>query len=53
MKYIALLKGINVGGNRKVEIKNLKSLFEKLGYKNVSTHINSGNVIFESIKEKK
>lgn len=53
MKYIALLRGINVGGNRKVEMKKLKSLFEKLGYQNISTYINSGNVIFESTKEKK
>lgn len=52
MKYIALLRGINVGGNRKVEMKKLKSLFEKLGYQNVSTYINSGNVIFESTRSK-
>jgi uncharacterized protein (DUF1697 family) len=48
MRYIALLRGINVGGNRKVEMKKLKSLFESFGYTNVSTYINSGNVIFES-----
>ncbi|TGN13385.1 DUF1697 domain-containing protein [Leptospira ilyithenensis] len=48
MKYIALLRGINVGGNRKVEMKKLRNLFESLGYINVSTYINSGNVIFES-----
>lgn len=48
MKYTALLRGINVGGNRKVEMKKLKSLFESLGCTNVSTYINSGNVIFES-----
>lgn len=48
MKYIALLRGINVGGNRKVEMKKLKSLFEILGFKNVSTYINSGNIIFET-----
>jgi len=48
MKYIALLRGINVGGNRKVEMKRLKSLFESLGYTNVTTYLNSGNVIFES-----
>lgn len=50
MKYIALLRGINVGGNRKVEMKKLKALFESLGYNNVSTYINSGNVIFEASK---
>jgi uncharacterized protein (DUF1697 family) len=48
MKYIALLRGINVGGNRKIEMKRLKALFESLGYINVSTYINSGNVFFES-----
>lgn len=48
MKYIALLRGINVGGNRKVEMKKLKKLFESLGYTNATTYLNSGNVIFES-----
>ncbi|EMJ88570.1 DUF1697 domain-containing protein [Leptospira meyeri] len=48
MKYIALLRGINVGGNRKVEMKKLRRLMESLGYTEVSTYINSGNIIFES-----
>ncbi len=48
MKYVALLRGINVGGNHKVEMKKLRVLFESLGFLNVSTYINSGNVIFES-----
>lgn len=48
MKYIALFRGINVGGNRKVEMKKLKGLFESLGYTEVSTYINSGNILFES-----
>lgn len=48
MKYIALLRGINVGGNNKVAMSNLKEIFEDLGYQNVRTYINSGNVIFES-----
>jgi uncharacterized protein (DUF1697 family) len=47
MKYIALLRGINVGGNHKVEMKRLKAFFESLGCSNVTTYINSGNVIFE------
>ena len=51
MKYIALLRGINVGGNNKVEMLKLKKVFEALGYANVSTYINSGNVIFESNKQ--
>lgn len=47
-KYVALLRGINVGGNNRVEMPKLKLAFEGLGYKNVKTYINSGNVIFES-----
>ena len=48
MKYIVLLRGINVGGNRKVEMKRLRSLFESLGYASVKTYLNSGNATFES-----
>jgi len=48
MKYIALLRGINVGGNNKVSMAELKVVFETLGFVNVFTYINSGNVIFES-----
>lgn len=48
MKYLALLRGINVGGNNKVEMKKLKELFENLGYANVSTYINSGNILFDT-----
>lgn len=48
MKYIALLRGINVGGNNKVSMIDLKNCFEKAGFLNVTTYINSGNVIFES-----
>ncbi len=48
MKYVALLRGINVGGNNKIEMQRLKACFEALGFENVSTYINSGNVIFET-----
>lgn len=48
MKYVALLRGINVGGNNKVPMERLRKCFEKAGFKNVSTYINSGNVIFET-----
>jgi len=48
MNYIALLRGINVGKERRVDMKKLKSLFESLGCTSVSTYINSGNVVFES-----
>lgn len=46
--YIALLRGINVGGKNKIKMADLKSSFESLGYHNVRTYINSGNVIFKS-----
>ncbi|MCX6732130.1 MAG: DUF1697 domain-containing protein [Candidatus Roizmanbacteria bacterium] len=46
--YIAFLRGINVGGNNIIKMTLLKETFERCGYKNVSTYIQSGNVIFES-----
>ncbi len=48
MRYVALLRGINVGGNSLVKMSDLKKAFENLGFENVSTYINSGNVIFDS-----
>ena len=45
---VALLRGINVGGNSKVEMSKLKKVFESIGFINVRTYINSGNVIFET-----
>jgi uncharacterized protein (DUF1697 family) len=47
-KCIALLRGINVGGNNKVEMKSLQKTFENLGFDSVVTYINSGNIIFGS-----
>lgn len=46
MVYVALLRGINVGGNNKVDMRQLKAAFEDAGMKSVTTYINSGNVIF-------
>lgn len=46
--YVALLRGINVGGNNMVSMKALKASFERLGFEDVSTYINSGNVLFRS-----
>ena len=46
-KYVALLRGINVGGNNKLPMKDLVSIFENAGCKNVVTYIQSGNVVFE------
>jgi uncharacterized protein (DUF1697 family) len=48
--YIALLRGINVGGNKKVPMADLKKLLEKNGYKDVKTLLASGNVIFSTVK---
>ena len=45
--YIALLRGINVSGQKKIKMADLKSLFESLDFKNVKTYIQSGNVIFD------
>jgi len=44
MKYAALLRGINVGGNNKVPMKNVVLLFESAGFTNVSTYINCTNI---------
>lgn len=52
MKYLLLLRGVNVGGQRKVGMKELKADLEKLGYEEVLTYINSGNVIFVTPKTK-
>jgi len=45
--YIALLRGINVSGQKKIKMAELKTHLEELNYKNVRTYIQSGNVIFE------
>jgi uncharacterized protein (DUF1697 family) len=50
MRYIALLRGINVGGNNKVSMSELNECFQSLGFKNVMTYINSGNVIFDDLE---
>jgi uncharacterized protein (DUF1697 family) len=46
--YVALLRGINVGGNRTIAMPQLKAVFESLGFDGVKTYINSGNVIFRT-----
>lgn len=50
-KFAVLLRGINVGGHKKVPMKELKSALEKAGYKNVRTLLASGNVVLEGKKE--
>jgi uncharacterized protein (DUF1697 family) len=50
--YIALLRGINVGGNKKVPMADLKKALEKAGYENVKTLLNSGNVVLDAAEKK-
>lgn len=45
-QYVALLRGINVGGNNKIKMTDLKDCFEAAGFTDVVTYIQSGNVIF-------
>ncbi|HEY7343502.1 MAG TPA: DUF1697 domain-containing protein [Ktedonobacterales bacterium] len=46
--YIALLRGINVGGHRLIKMANLKAMFEAMGFGAVQTYIQSGNVVFRA-----
>ena len=53
MRYISILRGINVSGQKKIIMGDLKSLYELMGFQNVVTYIQSGNVIFDAtIKNK-
>ena len=45
-RYIALLRGINISGKNRIPMTELKKGFEGLGFKEVKTYLNSGNVIF-------
>ena len=45
--YISLLRGINVSGQKKILMADLKALYKGLGFSNVQTYIQSGNVVFE------
>lgn len=46
--YVAFLRGINVGGNKKVAMSDLKKMLEKMKYTNIRTLLNSGNVVFDA-----
>lgn len=48
MRYVALLRGINVGGNTMIKMEELRKTFEGLGFDNVASYINSGNLAFDS-----
>ena len=45
-QYISMLRGINVGGHKKIKMAELRRLYESLGFTHVKTYIQSGNVIF-------
>ena len=47
-RYIVLLRGINVGGNNIIKMADLKTCFQEMGFTNVITYIQSGNVLFDS-----
>lgn len=47
-RYVALLKGVNVGGNNRVPMADWKALLSKLGCKDIATLLNSGNAVFTS-----
>lgn len=49
--YISILRGINVSGKKKILMADLKALYEALGFTNVKTYIQSGNVLFETKKK--
>lgn len=52
-KLISILRGINVGGKRKILMADLRALYEELGLKNTQTYIQSGNAIFDYTGKKK
>ncbi|MDR1653547.1 MAG: DUF1697 domain-containing protein, partial [Prevotellaceae bacterium] len=50
-EYLVLLRGINVGGNNIIKMGDLKTLFVEMGFTNVITYIQSGNVIFNDFEK--
>ncbi len=48
VKYISILRGINVGGKNKILMNDLKNLYITQGFQHVVTYIQSGNIIFET-----
>ena len=50
MRYVALLRGINVTGKNMIKMETLRATFESLGLRHVKSYINSGNLIFETVK---
>jgi uncharacterized protein (DUF1697 family) len=50
-RYVALLRGINVGGNTMIKMEELRTMFEALNFSNVKSYINSGNIAFDTRKK--
>jgi uncharacterized protein (DUF1697 family) len=48
--YIAMLRGINVGGHKRIKMDRLRASFEALGFEQIKTYIQSGNVVFKTGK---
>ncbi len=46
--FLSILRGINVGGQKKIEMPALKALYAELGFQNIRNYIQSGNIIFEA-----
>ena len=46
--WISLLRGINVGGQKRLRMETLRAIYAELGFNNIRTYVQSGNVIFES-----
>ena len=46
--FVVMLRGINVGGQKSIRMENLRASFEAVGYRNVGTYVQSGNVVFDS-----
>jgi uncharacterized protein (DUF1697 family) len=51
VRYVALIRGINVGGNKKLSMADLRAVMTSLGYTDVATYIQSGNVVFTSDRD--
>jgi uncharacterized protein (DUF1697 family) len=49
--YVSILRGINVGGAKKILMSDLKHIYEELGFIKVTTYIQSGNVIFQAYND--
>ena len=52
MLYVAFLRGINISGKNKISMSILKTEFEEAGFSQVTTYLNSGNIVFKSDKDK-